>query len=103
MRSDTGTYALHIVVGFALLVMVFLVFMEPETYEFLFPFIFFTSAAFALFGSWLSMRRSPKKERRRTMLGGGDPVRNFHLPGDSCRGGGLAETLVTKKRLGEMH
>ena len=70
MRSDTGTYALHIVVGFALLVMVFLVFMEPETYEFLFPFIFFTSAAFALFGSWLSMRRSPKKERRRTMLGG---------------------------------
>ena len=58
MRSDTGTYALHIVVGFALLVMVFLVFMEPETYEFLFPFIFFTSAAFALFGSWLSMRRS---------------------------------------------
>ena len=70
MRSDTGTYALHIVVGFALLVMVFLVFMEPETYEFLFPFIFFTSAAFALFGSWLSMRRSPKKERRITILGG---------------------------------
>ena len=70
MKNDTATYALHIAVGMAMLVMVFLVFMEPETYDFLLPVIFCTFAVFSLCGSWRSARRSPDRERRGTLLGG---------------------------------
>ena len=70
MNDLTGSYALHIAVGMALLVMVFLTFMDPDAYEFLFPVIFFTFAVFSLFGSVLSMRRSPAGERPGTMLAG---------------------------------
>ena len=70
MKNLTGTYALHIAIGMALVAMVFCVFTDADRYDFLFPVIFFTFAAFALFGSWLSAHRSPEREQRRTILGG---------------------------------